>query len=161
MNFIKSVVHFSASIVYILIIVYVAVFVPMLFGYKNLTVMDDNLTITKGSLIYYKSVSSIGELYNDDLIVFTSDGEYVIQRILNIKSGVIQTESIYNDKTETYEVKYENIKGRVASTYIPFIGYFIHFMKNNTTLSIVVSITIIVIDFILSNSISKKNKDLQ
>ena len=53
MNFIKSAVHFLASIVYILIIVYVAVFVPMLFGYKNLTVMDDNLTITKGSLLHY------------------------------------------------------------------------------------------------------------
>lgn len=161
MNFIKSVVHFLASIVYILIIVYAAVFTPMLFGYKNLTVMDDNLTISKGSLIYYKSVSSIGELYNDDIIVFTHDGKDIIRKILSIKAGVIQTESIYSDKTDTYEVRYETVKGRVASTYIPFVGYFIHFVKNNTTLAIVVSVTIIVIDFILSNSIPKKNKDFQ
>jgi signal peptidase len=153
MEIIKRLIHFTTIIVYILIIAYVIVCVPILFGYKPLVVLTNSMepTLKVGSITYYKKVE-VNTLTTGDIITYKDENNnYVSHRIHNISKNKYQTIGDNNNELDPYTLKSKDIIGKNSNKCIPFIGYYIDFINKNRTLYIVIALIILITEFILSN----------
>lgn len=152
MDILKKIVHILANIAYVVIIIYAAVSLPLIMKYKPLVVLTGSMepTIKTGSIIYYKPVSE-NELQQNDIITFESNNSLVTHRIVNIENGLIETRGDANNTNDPNKIKYDDVVGRVANIYLPYLGYFIGFIQDNLLVSVIIVVAILIAEFVLSN----------
>lgn len=161
MGVIKKIVHCLASITYIFIIIYALICAPLLFKYKPVVVLSGSMepTIKTGSIIYYKWIEP-NLLKKNDIITFNNQGKnYVSHRIIDIDENAVTTKGDANDIPDGRKVNFENIRGKVANTTIPVIGYFVRIVNQNTFAVVLIAIIILVSEFLFSNM--QKTEKLQ
>lgn len=118
------------SVILIQILLYGALTVPNLFGYKPYALNSDSMKplINKGDLIYVRN-SDPALLKTDDIICFYPD-EYALtlqtQKVLNNDPAKQQIETILND--ETGKIPYSCYIGTVCF-HLPVLGYFGKFLS--------------------------------
>lgn len=152
MAILKKIVHILSYICYFAIIVYIAVCIPSIFGYKPLVVLTGSMepSFKPGSVIFYEKVEK-DEIKEGDIITFKIDDDtYVSHRVNRIVDGLYETKGDYNNTPDSEMVSYSNIMGRNINLSIPYIGYYIRYVNDNLFLVMIV-IIILVSEFLLSN----------
>ena len=84
MEFLKKMIHILSWLIYILIIIYVLICAPMIFGYKPLVVLSGSMepTYGVGSVIYYHETPK-EEIKVGDAITFTYETDFITHRVVN------------------------------------------------------------------------------
>ena len=153
MDIIRKIVHILANIIYVLITVYLVICIPMIFGHNPVVVLSGSMepTYKVGSIIYYKKISE-KELKEEDVITFNIDNKTISHRIVSIDNGLIETKGDANNTSDVHKIRYENIKGKVGNISIPYVGYYIKIVNDNLTLVVIVTVIILVSEFLFSNT---------
>ena len=153
MDIIRKIVHILANIIYILITIYLVVCIPMIFGHTPVVVLSGSMepTYKVGSVIYYKKISE-KELKVEDVITFNVNDKTISHRIVSIDNGLIETKGDANNTSDVHKIRYKNIKGKVGNISIPYIGYYIKIVNDNLTLVVIVTVIILVSEFLFSNT---------
>lgn len=153
MGIIRKIVHILSNIIYVLITVYLVICIPMIFGHTPVVVLSGSMepTYKVGSVIYYKKVSE-KELKEEDVITFNVDNKTISHRIVSIDNGLIETKGDANNTSDVHKIRYKNIKGKVGNISIPYIGYYIKIVNDNLTLVVIVTVIILVSEFLFSNT---------
>jgi len=149
----KRYIHYLALLCYILILIYISVCIPIIYGYKPLVVLSGSMepTYKIGSIIYYKKVLE-NEIQVNDVVTFSLESDtFITHRIIENKDGYYLTKGDANTSPDVRKINYENIHGKVANTSIPLIGYYIEFVNNH--LYIVLCIIIILVSEFLLGSV--------
>ena len=73
-------------------------------------------------------------------------------RIANIDNGFIETKGDANKVSDVNKIRYENVRGKVGKLSIPYVGYYIKTVNDNLTLVVIVTIIILVSEFLISNT---------
>jgi len=129
----KSIVHFLASLCYLMIFIYGIVCIPIIYGYKPLVVLSGSMepTFKVGSIIYYEEILE-NEIQVNDVITFSLGSEtFITHRVIDIEDGLYQTKGDANNAPDVMKINFKNIHGRVTNTSIPLLGYYIEFVNNH------------------------------
>jgi len=150
----KKIVDFTSDVIYIFAILYALVYAPMLLGHHPIVVVSESMNpyFKVGGIVYYSHVQE-DQLQKDDVITFSyedDDKELITHRIYAIENGKITTKGDGNEKADSKQIEYSNVKGRVSNVMIPFLGYFVGYVNNNMYV-IVCAILILISEFILDN----------
>ena len=114
-----------------------------------------------GSIIYYKKVPP-QELKKGDVISYVINNKMVSHRIVSIENGLIETKGDANTASDVNKIRFDNVKGKVANISIPYAGYYIRFVNENLIPVVIVTVIILVSEFLLSNTEAfdiNKNKE--
>ena len=76
----------------------------------------------------------------------------VSHRIVNIDNGFIETKGDANKVSDVNKIRYENVRGKVGKLSIPYVGYYIKAVNENLTLVVIVTVIILVSEFLFSNT---------
>lgn len=163
MEFLKKFIHILANISYVLILLYILICVPMIFGYTPLVVLSGSMEpeLPVGSIVYYKSVSE-EELQPGDIVVFQTDDQFVSHRIVEINDSGIVTKGDANENNDPNLVSYSAVRGVLSSVHIAFVGYFVWFINSYLLPIFLVIALILVSEFLFSNTRTfdiNKNKE--
>ena len=160
MEIVKRIIHYLSYVIYFLILVFVLIEIPILFGYKPLIILSSSMepNYKVGSIIYYHKVEK-DDLKNKDVITYKmDDGTYITHRIIDVDGDYFETKGDMNDKEDPVRVKYSKIVGKATNWSIPFIGYgYILFLRYHTLIILIVTI-ILFLEFWYSNSKFFSNK---
>lgn len=129
----KRYIHYLALLCYILILIYISVCIPIIYGYKPLVVLSGSMepTYKVGSIIYYKEVLE-SDLEVGDAITFSLGNEtFITHRIVKVNDGLYQTKGDANNTPDVMRISFRNIHGKVTNTSIPCLGYYIEFVNNH------------------------------
>ena len=154
MDLIRKLIHMLAIISYVLIIVYAIVCIPMIFGRHPVVVLSGSMkpTYKVGSVIYYKKVPQ-RELKVGDVITFNANNNKMVShRIANIDNGFIETKGDANNVSDVNKIRYENVRGKVGKSTIPYVGYYIKAVNDNLTIVVIAAVIILVSEFLISNT---------
>jgi len=159
MNILKKIIHLLSSICYVLIIIYALVCIPFIFGYKPLVVLTGSMepSFQVGSIIYYKHVNQ-NELKEGDIITFSMGNYVVSHRINKIENGLYETKGDANNAVDARRITYSDILGKDLNINIPYLGFYVKFIKDNMYILVIFAI-ILILDFILSNINKKEIKE--
>ena len=95
LNIIKNI---SFKIIYILVIIYLIIFIPIIWGYKPLVIVSGSMEpiLKVGGILYYKNVS-LDEYKKDDILVYRIPDHNVSHRIVEINKNSFLTKGDVND----------------------------------------------------------------
>ncbi len=164
LKIIKRLNNILAKICYLVIIIYVLICIPYIFGYHPLVVLTGSMepTYKIGSIIYYHKVPE-NELKIGDPITFNlSNGTIVTHRINDIVDNEYQTKGDANDTPDVVKISYNNILGRVSNIVIPLVGYGIVFIKSHKYfigIAIFILVSELALNSVLAFDINKKRKE--
>lgn len=160
-----SIIKMFFDLCFLIVLFYGILCVPLLADYKMYVVENENNEIhyKRGTIIYYKKVNA-NEIYEKDVIVYQPAKEMIFHNVLR----VINPNQEKLDSTDTevkgyhYEVEvdsyhkdypnhiaYDNLLGKVAPIYLPYVGYFVNFIQMNMPLFYII-LGISAIDLLLS-----------
>ena len=105
MDFIKKIIHCLSNIILILVLIYVTMWIPNVFGYKPLVVLSKSMepTYKEKSIIYYKKVRYEDIKVGDKLIV--KKGEKIPVDGVILEGNTSLDTSMLTGESEEYEVK--------------------------------------------------------
>ena len=143
-----SIISILSKIVSFLVIVYVITVLPMLLNYHPLVVLSGSMepTYKVGSLIYYKSRNNYKE---NDPITFSLHNNIVTHRIVKIIDNEYTTKGDANESPDLETITIDNIKGKVCRISIPYIGYYLKYLNDNTYL-VIIMLMIISADILIN-----------
>ncbi len=144
----KKIISILSKIVSFLVIVYVITVLPMLLNYHPLVVLSGSMepTYKVGSLIYYKSRNNYKE---NDPITFSLHNNIVTHRIVKIIDNEYTTKGDANESPDLETITIDNIKGKVCRISIPYIGYYLKYLNDNTYL-VIIMLMIISVDILIN-----------
>lgn len=144
----KKLISILSKIVSFLVIVYVITVLPMLLNYHPLVVLSGSMepTYKVGSLIYYKSRNNYKE---NDPITFSLHNNIVTHRIVKIIDNEYTTKGDANESPDLETITIDNIKGKVCRISIPYIGYYLKYLNDNTYL-VIIMLMIISADILIN-----------
>lgn len=153
MGLIKKIIHILAVILYVLIIVYSVVCIPMIFKFHPVVVLSGSMepTYQVGSIMYYKKVPK-EELKVGDVIAFSVNNiKTISHRIASIENGLIETKGDANKVSDVNKIRYDNVRGKVSKISLPYVGHYVKAINDNLTTVVVFAVIILVSEFMLSN----------
>ena len=121
---------FCYIVILIQILLYCALTVPSLFGYKPYALNSSGMkpVINKGDLIYVRNIDPV-LLETDDIICFYPD-EYALtlqtNKVLNNEPEKQQIETVIDDETD--KIPYSCYMGKVCF-HVPLLGYVGRFLS--------------------------------
>ena len=144
----KKIISILSKIVSFLVIVYVITVLPMLLNYHPLVVLSGSMepTYKVGSLIYYKSRNNYKE---NDPITFSLHNNIGTHRIVKIIDNEYTTKGDANESPDLETITIDNIKGKVCRISIPYIGYYLKYLNDNTYL-VIIMLMIISADILIN-----------
>lgn len=113
--------------------------VPTLFGYQMYEVLSGSMEpgIHTGSVIFVKPDVDVNSLEAGTVITFkTADDSSILitHRIVTVETQdgtpVFQTKGDANDTADSELVQAANVVGQYSNVTIPFLGYYLNFMKS-------------------------------
>ena len=147
---------FIFRIIYILLIIYLLIFVPSLWGQKPLVVISGSMepTLKVGGVLYYEKIN-IDELEEGDILVYQTNDHIISHRIVDIIENDFITKGDKNNSVDNYLVNRNQVLGKGTNWSIPFIGYYADYIYGHKYL-LYISLGIIVVD--LCNDVYKEHK---
>ena len=129
------------KVFYILIIIYLIIFIPVLWGKKPLVVISGSMEpiLKVGGILYYEKIN-LDDFKKDDILVYQLNEHIVSHRIVNINEYGFKTKGDNNNSNDSYIVDKNNVIGRGNNWSIPYIGYYADFIYNHKYLLIVMII---------------------
>lgn len=129
------------KVFYILIIIYLIIFIPVLWGKKPLVVISGSMEpiLKVGGILYYEKIH-LDDFKKDDILVYQLNEHIVSHRIVNINEYGFETKGDNNISNDSYIVDKNNVIGRGNNWSIPYIGYYADFIYNHKYLLIVMII---------------------
>lgn len=140
------------KVFYILIIIYLIIFIPVLWGKRPLVVISGSMEpiLKVGGILYYEKIN-LDDFKKDDILVYQLNEHIVSHRIVNINEYGFETKGDNNNSIDSYIVDKNNVIGRGNNWSIPYIGYYADFIYNHKYLLIVM--------IVLSYFNSRKDKN--
>lgn len=147
---------FIFRIIYILLIIYLLIFVPSLWGQKPLVVISGSMepTLKVGGILYYEKID-INELDEGDILVYQTKEHIISHRIVDINENGFITKGDINNSMDNYLVSDEQVLGKGTNWSIPFIGYYADYIYSHKYL-LYISLGVIIVD--LCNDMYKEHK---
>ena len=129
------------KVFYILIIIYLIIFIPVLWGKKPLVIISGSMEpiLKVGGILYYEKIN-LDDFKKDDILVYRLNEHIVSHRIVNIDEYGFETKGDNNNSNDSYIVDKNNVIGRGNNWSIPYIGYYADFIYNHKYLLIVMII---------------------
>ena len=146
---------FIFRIIYILLIIYLLIFIPSLWGKKPLVVISGSMEpiLKVGGILYYEKIN-INEFEEGDILVYQTKEHIISHRIVDITSDGFITKGD-NNKVLDSKVNLNQVLGKGTNWSIPFIGYYADYVYNHKYL-LYISLLIIILD--LCNDTYKLHK---
>lgn len=147
---------FIFRIIYILLIIYLLIFVPSLWGQKPLVVISGSMepTLKVGGILYYEKID-INDFDEGDILVYQTKEHIISHRIVDINENGFITKGDINNSVDNYLVSDEQILGKGTNWSIPFIGYYADYIYSHKYL-LYISLGVIMVD--LCNDVYKEHK---
>lgn len=147
---------FIFRIIYILLIIYLLIFVPSLWGQKPLVVISGSMepTLKVGGILYYEKID-INDFDEGDILVYQTKEHIISHRIVDINENGFITKGDINNSVDNYLVSDEQILGKGTNWSIPFIGYYADYIYSHKYL-LYISLGVIIVD--LCNDVYKEHK---
>lgn len=142
------------KIIYILVIIYLLIFVPTIWGQKPLVVISGSMepTLNVGGILYYHDKD-----YQDyevgDILVYQLEDHIILHRIYDVTENGIITKGDANNTYDNLLVSKNQILGQGTDWCIPFLGYYADFIYTHKYL-LWICLIIILVDMI----VDKKKK---
>ena len=129
------------KVFYILIIIYLIIFIPVLWGKRPLVVISGSMEpiLKVGGILYYEKIN-LDDFKKDDILVYQLNEHIVSHRIVNINEYGFETKGDNNNSSDSYIVDKNNVIGKGNNWSIPYIGYYADFIYNHKYLLIVMII---------------------
>lgn len=129
------------KVFYILIIIYLIIFIPVLWGKGPLVIISGSMEpiLKVGGILYYEKIN-LDDFKKDDILVYQLNEHTVSHRIVNINGYGFETKGDNNNSNDSYIVDKNNVIGRGNNWSIPYIGYYANFIYNHKYLLIVMII---------------------
>ena len=129
------------KVFYILIIIYLIIFIPVLWGKRPLVIISGSMEpiLKVGVILYYEKIN-LDDFKKDDILVYQLNEHIVSHRIVNINEYGFETKGDNNNSNDSYIVDKNNVIGRGNNWSIPYIGYYADFIYNHKYLLIVMII---------------------
>ena len=113
------------KILYILILLYLIIFVPVFWGFKPLVVISGSMEpiLKVGGILYYENYD-INDFNKGDVLVYKTKKHIISHRIVKrVNTGFI-TKGDANKSNYRRVLKSTQILGKVTNFSIPYIGYY-------------------------------------
>lgn len=138
--------EFIFRILYILILIYLCIFIPSLWGYKPLVVISGSMepTLKVGGLLYYHS-QKLNEFDRGDILVYQTKYHIISHRIVDDTEKGFLTKGDANTSADSSLIKYSQVLGKGTNWCIPYLGYYADFIYNHKYL-LFISVAVVVID---------------
>ena len=142
------------KIIYILVIIYLLIFVPTIWGQKPLVVISGSMepTLNVGGILYYHDKD-----YQDyevgDILVYKLEDHIISHRIDDVTENGIITKGDANNTYDNLIVSKNQILCQGTDWCIPFLGYYADFIYTHKYL-LWICLIIILVDMI----VDKKKK---
>lgn len=135
-------------ILYVLIIIYLLVFVPCLWGYKPLVVISGSMepTLKVGGILYYEKME-LEDFKINDILVYKTKDHIISHRIVNIVDDGFITKGDANNSVDNNLINKNQVLGKGTNWSIPYIGYYADFIYTHKYL-LYISLSIIVVDLL-------------
>lgn len=147
---------FIFRIIYVLLIIYLLIFVPSIWGYKPLVVMSGSMepTLQVGGILYYHEFD-LEDFENGDILVYSTKEHIISHRLVDKTGDGFITKGDNNNTIDSSLVNNNQILGKGTNWSIPFIGYYADYIHGHKYL-LYISLGIIIID--LCNDTYKEHK---
>ena len=135
-------------ILYVLIIIYLLVFVPCLWGHKPLVVISGSMepTLKVGGILYYEKID-LEDFKIDDILVYKTKDHIISHRIVDIVDDGFITKGDANNSIDNNLINKNQVLGKGTNWSIPYIGYYADFIYTHKYL-LYISLSIIVVDLL-------------
>ena len=135
-------------ILYVLIIIYLLVFVPCLWGHKPLVVISGSMepTLKVGGILYYEKID-LEDFKIDDILVYKTKDHIISHRIVDIVDDGFITKGDANNSVDNNLINKNQVLGKGTNWSIPYIGYYADFIYTHKYL-LYISLSIIVVDLL-------------
>lgn len=132
--------------VYILILIYLAIFIPSFWGYKPLVVISGSMepTLKVGGLLYYHELE-LNDFDRGDILVYQTKEYIISHRIVDQNKDGFITKGDANGSVDGTLVNNNQVLGKGTNWCIPLIGYYADFIFTHKYL-LFISVAIIAID---------------
>ena len=134
-------------IIYILLIIYLLIFIPSLWGKKPLMVISGSMepTLKVGGILYYEKID-LNDFDEGDILVYQTKEHIISHRIVDITENGFITKGDVNNTVDNYLITNNQILGRGTIWSIPFIGYYADYVYSHKYL-LYISLGVIILDF--------------
>lgn len=135
-------------ILYVLIIIYLLVFVPCLWGHKPLVVISGSMepTLKVGGILYYEKME-LENFKTNDILVYKTKDHIISHRIVDIVDDGFITKGDANNSVDNNLINKNQVLGKGTNWSIPYIGYYADFIYTHKYL-LYISLSIIVVDLL-------------
>lgn len=152
------------KIIYILVILYLLIFIPTIWGQKPLVVISGSMepTLNVGGILYYEK-TEFKDFQVDDIIVYQFDDHIISHRVYDITENGIITKGDANNTYDNLLISENQILGKGTNWCIPLIGYYADFIYNHKYL-LYITLLVIIVDMTRDKSkkkvgvVNEKNK---
>jgi signal peptidase I len=136
------------KLIYFLVIIYLLIFIPTIFGEKPLVVISGSMepTLNVGGILYYHE-KDFEDFKVDDVIVYQLEDHIISHRVYDITENGIITKGDANNSYDNLLINENQILGEGTNWCIPLIGYYADFIYNHKYL-LFITLLIIVVDMI-------------
>lgn len=136
------------NVVYFLVIIYLLVYVPCLWGHKPLVVVSGSMepSLKIGSILYYHQ-TELNNIDENDILVFQSKDHIISHRVVEKLNNGFITKGDANNSADPSEIYYNQILGKGTNWCIPWLGYYADFIYRHK-LILMIPILAIIIDII-------------
>lgn len=147
------------STLYILLLLYLVIFIPILWGYKPLVIISGSMEpiLKVGGILYYKEIST-QDYKNNDIVVFKSTKYLISHRIVEITDDGFITKGDANKNIDSNKVYFNKALGKGTNWSIPYIGYYADFIYKNKWILVIILI-ILIINSKLSHCVVEENEE--
>lgn len=144
------------KILYLLILLYLIIFVPIFWGYKPLVVISGSMEpiLKVGGILYYEKYD-INDFKKGDILVYKTKKHIVSHRVVKRVNNGFITKGDANKTIDRKVVKSTQILGKGTNFSIPYIGYYGDYIYHHKIL-LFGSTLFIIIDYINEYIILKK-----
>lgn len=113
------------SIVYALVLLYLIIFIPMIWGYKPLVVISGSMepTLKVGSLLYYHE-KDINEFKENEILVYRAKKHTISHRIVEKLDHGFITKGDANATNDSIIVNDNQVLGQGTEWCIPYLGLY-------------------------------------
>lgn len=147
------------STLYILLLLYLVIFIPTLWGYKPLVIISGSMEpiLKVGGILYYKEIDTQDYKIND-IVVFKSTKYLISHRIVEITNDGFITKGDANKNIDSNKVYFNKALGIGTNWSIPYIGYYADFIYKNKWILVIILI-ILIVNSKLSHCVVEENEE--